>query len=136
MNIYLDKYRCKLKYEHCEQQKSALCFINLCHTLWSIKYLRKLQVLQFHNLKLKKLIIFIKLINYGSIIKKNISIVITLSLKQPVRLCIRKCLVFNKRASFLTYLLNYFKVHTCNDRQIFVYIYMKVSIWPEVMCII
>lgn len=33
--------------------------------------IRTLKVLQFHNLKLKKLIIFIKLINYGSIIKKK-----------------------------------------------------------------
>lgn len=92
--------------------------------------IRTLKVLQFHNLKLKKLIIFMKLINYGSIIKKKISIVITLSLKQHVRLFIRKHLMFNKSASFLTNLLNYFKVPTCNDRQICVYIYMKVLIRP------
>lgn len=92
--------------------------------------IRTLKVLQFHKLKLKKLRIFIKLINYGSIIKKKISIVITLSLKQHVRLFIRKHLMFNKSASFLTNLLNYFKVPTCNDRQICVYIYMKVLIRP------
>lgn len=38
--------------------------------------------------------------------------------------------MFNKRASFLTNLLNYFKVPTCNDGQICVYIYMKVLIRP------
>lgn len=64
------------------------------------------------------------------LLKKKISIVIMLSLKQHVRLCIRKCLMFNKSASFLTNLLNYFKVPTCNDRQICVYIYMKVLIRP------
>lgn len=64
------------------------------------------------------------------LLTKKISIVITLSLKQHVRLCIRKCLMFNKSASFLTNLLNYFKVPTCNDRQIMVYIYMKVLIRP------
>lgn len=64
------------------------------------------------------------------LLKKKISIVITLSLKQHVRLFIRKHLMFNKSASFLTNLLNYFKVPTCNDRQICVYIYMKVLIRP------
>lgn len=38
--------------------------------------------------------------------------------------------MFIKSASFLTNLLNYFKVPTCNDRQICVYIYMKVLIQP------
>lgn len=92
--------------------------------------IRTLKVMQFHNLKLKKLRIFIKLINYGSIIKKKNQYRYHAFLKQHVRLCIRKCLMFNKSASFLTNLLNYFKVPTCNDRQICVYIYMKVLIRP------
>lgn len=91
--------------------------------------IRTLKVLQFHKLKLKKLRIFIKLINYGSIIKKKNQYRYHAFLKTTCK-TLRKHLMFNKSASFLTNLLNYFKVPTCNDRQICVYIYMKVLIRP------